>query len=60
MDEKFFTHICEELVGIELSYDVDPFLYYQRCSCDGRDYKGMPKFDIEAINGDSSDSKHYY
>ena len=63
MDSNFFRHVCEN-VDINDYTDEVPYLQLERCQCNGRDYGGMPTFDIQKKSGfgsvESSDHDRFY
>ena len=48
MDYQFFNYICHAPVaGVDGDIDHNAYLTLERCECRGRNYYGMPNFDIE-------------
>ena len=61
MDENFFDWICHTpRDGTDSNFDVNAYMILDRCECKGRNYFGMPNFDIKFQGYGDSDDLYYY
>ena len=60
MDDNFFRYICHTpKKGRDGDVEENAYLTLERCECRGRNYFGMPNFDIE-MNVEGNEKLYYY
>jgi len=60
MKDNFFKHICSDYNNATEVASLTEYLSLERCKCKGRDYSGMPSFDILFKESDDDSPLRYY